>query len=250
MRFPPEMTGTVKRRGRVAAAAAAAAAAGGGGAALKKEKADTSSTEWMWDLEGVLAKNRDIETRLSTTLHSVKLLRAEAGKEEELLAKEQAELEELERNAKAMDSRRKRAKPGSKMSSRHPLLDQLGYPDGPLAEADGEVGAAAAAAGPGEDALRGNDASSSSSAAVAASGHGSRALDLSVLASDQDMAPLLTQLRSHLESMQNNTKQLGSLVPTLVDTRADLELLTFQRLDTKSYRRLHGLEKQRRKRQE
>lgn len=49
-----------------------------------------------------------LESQLATTTSSIRLLQAEIKREEAELAKDKLKLEELERNAKAAESERKR----------------------------------------------------------------------------------------------------------------------------------------------
>jgi hypothetical protein len=62
-----------------------------------------------FDFEKILDSSRALEARLTPTLHSIELLKAETAKEEALLEADTATLEALEANAKSEASRRRRS---------------------------------------------------------------------------------------------------------------------------------------------
>jgi len=77
-----------------------------------------------FDFEKILDSTRAHEAQLTPALHSIELLRAEIRKEEALLERETAALEQLERNAKAERARRR-----AEAKKLHPSLQKNGGED-------------------------------------------------------------------------------------------------------------------------
>lgn len=181
----------------------------------KKGNVQGKGAEWMWDLESVMGRYRELEGRLGTGLHSVKVLRAEVRREEALLEKERKELAELEKNARAMEKRRVKA--GAK---RHAILNEIDFPTRPKdtepTDADGQRFLEAKSTP--DEKEQDED------------------LDLeSLLDDDDEIAPLLTQLRSHLDSMRGNSAQIEGLVPALREARVGLEVLAWKKMEGEEY---------------
>lgn len=86
-----------------------------------------------FDVEGVLNSNRGLEGEVTSVGHSIQLLESQLKEEERLLAMEQAELEELEKNAKAEAARAK-----SERRKMHPAL-QVCIEDGEKEDGEREM---------------------------------------------------------------------------------------------------------------
>lgn len=59
---------------------------------------------------------------------------------------------------------------------------------------------------------------------------------------DPEFGALLNRVRSHIESMQNNTSSIVDISTAMTDSRAALDNLTWRSLDKGSYARLHDLD--------
>ncbi|KAL1954049.1 hypothetical protein VTO42DRAFT_1783 [Malbranchea cinnamomea] len=146
-----------------------------------------------FDYEFILHENRALESQVTMIANSIRLLKAEIKREKAELAKERAKLEELERNAKAAKQERKR-----QSKNMHPVLRTLQR----LSE------------------LPGSGTSNFSFADVEPAGS-----TLCNMAADPELRPIVTQLRNHLESMQNNASQVAGIREAIVRARSSLSFL-------------------------
>ncbi|PGH23464.1 hypothetical protein AJ80_02418 [Polytolypa hystricis UAMH7299] len=188
----PVITRHRDERKRIEAQSAVAAVRKNLGKRLPRMPFPPSTKDVDFDFEAALGENRSLEVQLITTTHSADLLRAEIKREEAELAKERAQLEELERNAKAAKTERKR-----QIKNVHPILRRLerserqglGAADFHLADSKIEEGM------------------------------------LCDLDPDSEFGPLAKQLRSHLESMRTNTNQIAGIRDAVARAQASLNLL-------------------------
>ncbi|KAK5050336.1 hypothetical protein LTR84_003617 [Exophiala bonariae] len=60
--------------------------------------------------------------------------------------------------------------------------------------------------------------------------------------SHPELAPLLTQLRNHLQSMDNNTASIRPVLHAMSEAQTALDLFAAARFDEQTRRRLHGLD--------
>lgn len=154
-----------------------------------------------FDFEGTLHRVRTLENQLTSNIHSVALLKAQIKKEEDALRKDKEVLHALEQSAK--DARGLRKEQSRKL---HPLAR----------EQAGE-----------HEAL--------DDAAVQAP-----MLELD-LKNDKDAQVLVEQLRSHLESIRNNTAGTMEIVGAMEVAQAKLDIFTATSLSSRQYEMLHGI---------
>ncbi|MCJ1397831.1 hypothetical protein MMC11_001027 [Xylographa trunciseda] len=150
----------------------------------------TKTKEEHFNYEALTSKNLTLEHQLTLILHSTALLQSQITKEKRLLAKEQAALNELKRNAKAEVNIRRR-----QTSKRPEVLRQL------IRVEDFEDNAV-------------------SIGLVKLESIKLSSLEMNI---DASLQPLLLQLRSHLESMENNATQMKGMKIALLQTAAVLE---------------------------
>ncbi|EEQ87545.1 hypothetical protein RJZ56_001417 [Blastomyces dermatitidis] len=145
-----------------------------------------------FDYEAALDDNRALELQLATAANSADLLRAEIKREEAQLARERAQLEELEKNARTAQVERKR-----QTRNAHPVIRRL--------ERSGER--------------------SDGSTDFTFTGPKDNTSMLCEIDPDSELYPLIKQLRSHLESMQNNATQVAGLREAIIRSQSCLNLL-------------------------
>ncbi|EEH11557.1 conserved hypothetical protein [Histoplasma capsulatum G186AR] len=145
-----------------------------------------------FDYEAALDENRALELQLAAVVNSADLLRAEIAREEAQLAKDKAQLEELEKNARAAQTERKRQTRNAHPVIRH--LERLGQ------QSDG-------------------------STSLTFTGLKDNKSMLCEIDTDSELYPLIKQLRSHLESMQNNVTQIAGLRESIIRAQSCLDLL-------------------------
>ncbi|OJD17224.1 hypothetical protein AJ78_02661 [Emergomyces pasteurianus Ep9510] len=145
-----------------------------------------------FDYEVALDDNRALELQLATATNSADLLRAEISREEAQLAKERAQLDELEKNAKAAQAERRR-----QTKNAHPVIRRL--------ERSGRPG--------------------NGSTDLSFTGPKDNMSMLCEIDADSELYPLIKQLRNHLESMQNNAAQVVGLREAIVRSQSCLNLL-------------------------
>jgi len=155
-----------------------------------------------FDFEGTLHRVRSLENQLTSNIHSIALLKAQIKKEEDALRNDREDLRVLEQTAK--DARGLRKEQSRKL---HPL-------------ARGQAG----------------ECESVEEAAVQAP-----MLDLD-LENDKDAKMLVEQLRSHLESVRNNTSGTQEIVDAMEAVQAKLDIFAATALSATQYEMLHGVE--------
>jgi len=133
-----------------------------------------------------------LEIQLTTATNSVDLLRAEIKREESELAREVSQLGELEKNAKAAKTERKR-----QTKNDHPVLRRLEH----YSEGQGYNNVAE---------MRDNEVA------------------LCDIEADSNLRPFVEQLRSHLESMQSNASQIAGIRDAITRSQAALNLLPLE----------------------
>ena len=151
-----------------------------------KERGDGREADF--DAERIIDAGREAERKLGPLLHSVALLKSEIRREEEMLEQETKALERLERNAKE-----DRARGRAEVRKFHPSLRKPeGIVEGleaeglSLAEDEGDVVLK-------EDEL------------------------------DEDFAPVVKELHNHLDSIDNNFKQVDGIEVALMAAEAELK---------------------------
>ncbi|KAK1139519.1 hypothetical protein N8T08_000725 [Aspergillus melleus] len=150
------------------------------------------SKDSVFEYEAALKEHSSLEANLATVKDSTELLKAEADREEALLAKEKKQLQEMEKNAKQAEMERKR-----QMKNEHPVLRQLD--DAPSTEhrvlADLKI-----------------------------AGEKNPQLTFDGLEDDPDTFGLLKQLSGHLNSIQNNISPLNGLADAITRSQIALSL--------------------------
>ncbi|BDD60757.1 hypothetical protein MPDQ_004663 [Monascus purpureus] len=147
-----------------------------------------------FEYEAVLDEHRSLKTQLATVTDSIDLLKAEIEREEALLANETRQFQDLEKNAKATETERKR-----QMKNEHPVLQRL------------------------DDLARDSQDQNPPAAYVVANTKNSP-MTLSELGDDPDITRLITQLQDHLQSMQRNAAPLSGLRNAIARSQAALNL--------------------------
>ncbi|OCK77723.1 hypothetical protein K432DRAFT_384432 [Lepidopterella palustris CBS 459.81] len=154
-----------------------------------------------FDLEKVVERNRALENQLTPAQHSVDLLKAAIEKEELHLEADEKVLARLEQNARIEKSRIR-----EQTVKTHPLLR---LPKSFEGEGDG----------PEDIGLK----------------H-SKSVDSSIFENpDPDLAPLLDQLRNHIESMQANHIQVHGIHDAMKDARVALDDVLFRHASLRQY---------------
>ena len=141
-----------------------------------------------FDAERIIDASREAERKLTPLLHSVMLLKAEIKREEELLEAETKALERLERNAKEDRARRR-----AEVRKFHPSLRKPeGITEG--LEAEGLTLA--------EDKE-----------------------DFQIKEDElgEDVAPVVKELHNHLDSMENNFRQVDGIEEAMMVAEAELK---------------------------
>ncbi|OAX84288.1 hypothetical protein ACJ72_01353 [Emergomyces africanus] len=188
----PVITRHRDERKRIEAQAAVVAVRKNLGRRLPRMPFPPGTKDTDFDYEAGLDDNRALELQLATATNSADLLRAEISREEAQLAKERAQLEELEKNAKAAQAERRR-----QTKNAHPVIRRL--------ESSGRRG----------------DGSSD----ISFIGPKDNMSMLCEIDADSELYPLIKQLRNHLESMQNNAAQVAGLREAIVRSQSCLNLL-------------------------
>lgn len=155
-----------------------------------------------FDFEATLHRVRTLENQLTSSIHSIALLRAQIKKEEEALRKDKDDLQALEQSAKSARGMRK-----EQSRKLHPLArEEAG---------DNETM---------EDAVAQNSMIE---------------IDLE---EDKDAQVLVGQLRSHLESIRNNTAGTMEILDAMELVQAKLDIVTATSLSARQYEMLYGVE--------
>ncbi|KAL2376473.1 hypothetical protein RJZ90_007498 [Blastomyces dermatitidis] len=164
-----------------------------------------------FDYEAALDDNRALELQLATAANSADLLRAEIKREEAQLARERAQLEELEKNARTAQVERKRQTRNvhyaiSCIISEGSLSQKALTCHVRLIQSFGVWNARESEA-MGVQTLHSLDRK------------------ITPIDPDSELYPLIKQLRSHLESMQNNATQVAGLREAIIRSQSCLNLL-------------------------
>ncbi|EXJ78159.1 hypothetical protein A1O3_09320 [Capronia epimyces CBS 606.96] len=194
-----------------------------------------------FDLSATLHRITALQAQLTMNTQSANLLRMQIKREQRALRRDHAELDGLETALKSSQTLRRKKEMGL-----HPLARALGQnQDTVWAEHVERANLAAGISG-----SRGPTA-----AAVAARHGAALSTSLSALSSselihrsrdppaegDPDLDPLLKQLRSHLLSMQNNTRNLNPVMAAMDEARTTLDRFAIGTFDDEGLRRLCGL---------
>ncbi|MCJ1388412.1 hypothetical protein MMC18_001259 [Xylographa bjoerkii] len=153
----------------------------------------TKTKEEHFNYEALMNKNLALEHQMTLTLHSTALLESQIIKEERLLESERAALNRLKRNEKA------EAKLRSRQTAKRPDVLQPGIK---VAESEDNAASIGLINAP--------------SSKLPPSEY--RQMDL-----DASLQPVVLQLRSHLESLENNASQIEGTNTALLETAAVLE---------------------------
>ncbi|KAI9826187.1 MAG: hypothetical protein M1819_007443 [Sarea resinae] len=173
---------------------------------LPKMPFPLNTRDVYFDYEKLLDSTRGLESQLTPSIHSVALLRAEIEREERALADEKEQLDELETNAAASETRhRKQAK------KLHPLLQT------PLH-------------------AKGHEDNAKLVRLIKPDPLEPRLVD----DQDPDLEPIVQQLRNHLDSIQSNTTQINDLGKALLRTRVAVDNALYERLESEQYNQLAG----------
>ncbi|OJJ47127.1 hypothetical protein ASPZODRAFT_132074 [Penicilliopsis zonata CBS 506.65] len=181
-------------RKRIEAQAAVQAVVRNLGRRLTRIPFPPATKESNFEYETALDEHRSLEDHLGTVTDSIDLLKAQIAKEEALLARENKQLEELRKNAKAAETERKR-----QLKNEHPIIQQLG------------------SLPPGQPSGRTEVKFSETKDLLA---------DLSDLDADADVLNLLKQINGHLQSLQTNTAPLDGLSDAITRSQAALSLFS------------------------
>lgn len=172
-----------------------------------------------FDFENVLNNSRSLEGQLTTTLHSIELLKAQVKKEEMLLMTEKSECEELESNAQREADR-------TRVEARkfHPLL-QVGVK--PIEYKGVEMffkrTANTGSVAPIEVRIPGQFCASTN--------------HLQRIDTYSELKPLLTQIHGHVDSIQANSAQIEELENAILSGKAGLQDVLFRYVDSVRYNR-------------
>ncbi|ELR08147.1 hypothetical protein VC83_08905 [Pseudogymnoascus destructans] len=158
-----------------------------------------------FDFERILDATRKQEGLLTPALHARELLKAEIRREEVMLEREKQALEKLEKNAAAERGRRK---------AEAKKLDPS------LAKRGGEV-----VEWGGHDQL--NLADEQTTADV-----------LEDAKIDDDLRPIMEELQNHLESMENNFKQVEGIIPAIEKSEASIRATLLTQIDEQRYEQI------------
>lgn len=142
-----------------------------------------------------------MENQLTPAIHSVELLKAEIEKEELALERDRANLDKLEANARAEERKQKQ-----QTAKVHPLLKRTAAASGLVDDAD--------------------------SIGLVPSKREESSLFVNL---DTDLAPLLNQLRSHLESMQSNHEQVEGIDSAMERAHAALDSVLYANSAPETY---------------
>ncbi|EEH23011.1 hypothetical protein PABG_05222 [Paracoccidioides brasiliensis Pb03] len=189
----PVITRHRDERKRIDAQAAVVAVRKNLGRRLPRMPFPPGTKDADFDYEAALEDNRVLELQLATATNSADLLRAEIHREEAQLAKDRAQLEELEKNAKAAQAERKR-----QTKNAHPVFRHL------------------------EHSAQHSDGGGTDFTFAGPKDNGSMLCEIDA---ESQLYPLIKQLRSHLESMQNNAAQLAGLREAIARSQSCLNLL-------------------------
>ncbi|KAL0258931.1 hypothetical protein SLS55_006436 [Diplodia seriata] len=171
-----------------------------------------------FELEKVVERNRGLEMQLTPAVHAVKLLKDAVGKEEKVLEGEMEELDMLERRAREAERRGKeRGKRGL-----HPVLKRF-------RAGDERVG------GGREDSV--DEIRMATTDRRRPETNGDEDVEAE-LEGDEQLAPVLEQLRGHLESMHANLEQVEGLDEAMNGARVTLDGVLRAKLGEERYEEL------------
>ncbi|KAK5088172.1 hypothetical protein LTS08_004769 [Lithohypha guttulata] len=145
--------------------------------------------ERYFDYEAILDRASKLEEQFTSNTHSANLLRAQIAKEEELLRQDEQEVTRLEQGLKDNELIRK-----EQARSLHPIARTLG-------ESSSGVDLTAQTSGIKSD------------------------IHLSELFQDEDLQPVLIQLLSHLDSIDENTEHIREVKRMIDATTTNLDVL-------------------------
>lgn len=182
-------------------------------------KATTSATDLDFSLERILERTSTLRATLSSNNQSIKLLQAQIKREERALKRDKVELRGLEEGV-----RRGREVAARQRRDLHPLARDLITADD---DDDGGRRLGAAKMGMSKEDNEEMMASLIPTAARSRRKKTHVALTNEVIEKDEDLAPLVKQLRSHLGSMQSNVAGLKKLRHTM--DSAESMLMRFHR---------------------
>ncbi|KAI1623068.1 CENP-Q, a CENPA-CAD centromere complex subunit-domain-containing protein [Exophiala viscosa] len=165
--------------------------------------------ETPFDLSNTLHRVSSLQSQLTTNIQSAHLLSRQIKREQRALKQDRAELAALERGLKSSSELRRKKERGL-----HPIVQQLDDN-----QDDAQV----------EQIKRINTIAGISSTTTTTTATPTLNGD-----SDPDLGPLLTQLRSHLVSMQNNVAGMKPVVAAIDDTKMALDLFAARKLDPRT----------------
>ncbi|EEQ31445.1 conserved hypothetical protein [Microsporum canis CBS 113480] len=189
----PVITRNRDEKKRVEAQSALATVRKNLGKRLPKMPFPAGTRDGSFDYESALGESRVLESQLATTTSSIRLLQAEIKREEAELAKDKLKLEELERNAKAAESERKRLNKNSSMNE--------------TANADFKLE------------MKNEETVLGEWTVLVLTGCFDK------IDADPKLLPTIKQLRNHLESMQGNAAQVRGIGHAITRAKAALDML-------------------------
>ncbi|KKY19175.1 hypothetical protein UCDDS831_g05590 [Diplodia seriata] len=173
-----------------------------------------------FELEKVVERNRGLEMQLTPAVHAVKLLKDAVGKEEKVLEREMEELDMLERRAREAERRGKeRGKRGL-----HPVLKRFRAGDERIGGGGGR-----------EDSV--DEIRMATTDRWRPETDGDEDVEAE-LEGDEQLAPVLEQLRGHLESMHANLEQVEGLDEAMNGARVTLDGVLRAKLGEERYEEL------------
>ncbi|OCT48703.1 hypothetical protein CLCR_04932 [Cladophialophora carrionii] len=194
-----------------------------------------------FDLSSTLARISTLQAQLTCNMQAARLLGRQVGREKAALKLDKKELKTLEDGLRGSRELRRRKERGL-----HPLAREGGDGDGDK-QTERENAAIMGIKGSGAAEVRRLLALALTAATTAAESTESTVSSESALGVegtadpvDPDMSALLGQLRSHLQSMRNNTASLLPVVDAVDEAKVALEKFAARNLDEAAIRRLYG----------
>ena len=173
-----------------------------------------STDEQQFDFEATLQRIGSLEDQLTDNIHSINLLRAQVAQEERSLQEDRRELASLNNNMKSTEALRRR-----QQKTLHPL-----------AQAVRET----------QMAVQQTESDDETSNILNNHHPGSKAWMLPE--ADLDVQPLLKQLRSHLDTIHNNTAGVQPIGAAVTEAQAAIHKYTHGTLRPQQYSRLYGFD--------
>jgi kinetochore protein Fta7 len=184
-------------------------------------RGSTNTTDETFDFETTLNRISALQATLNMNMQSCKLLRDQVKRERRELKRDQAELAQLKEGLKSSEALRRQQE-----KSLHPIV--AAWQDEQMDEDVEKMNQRA-----------GIDGSRMGMGNI----HGGTEIGASDGEVDEEMAPLLKQLRDHLGSMQNNTAGMMPVLEAMEGTKVALGRFVAGRVDGAAMvRRAYGID--------